>query len=334
MKLEGVISKMAERAKKNIKTIALPESEDVRILKAASIVAFEKIAKIVLIGNKEEILKKCDIENIKIDHENIEIIDPILYKEKETYAELLYELRKGKGMTLEEAKEKIKDNMYFSTTMAKAGDVDGVVSGATHSTADTLRPALQIVKAAQGINSISTFFLMETDKKELGTDGILLFSDCGLIEFPTKEQLVDITIESAKSYRMLTGNEPKVALLSYSTKGSAKSDAIDKMVDVLKLLNEKDLDFDYDGEFQLDAALVLEVAKIKAPESKVAGHANVLIFPNLEAGNIAYKMAQRFGDTLALGPVTQGLNKPINDLSRGSSVNDIVGTIIITCLQA
>jgi len=162
----------------------------------------------------------------------------------------------------------------------------------------------------------------------------LLFSDCGLIEFPTKEQLVDITIESAKSYRMLTGNEPKVALLSYSTKGSAKSDAIDKMVDVLKLLNEKDLDFDYDGEFQLDAALVLEVAKIKAPESKVAGHANVLIFPNLEAGNIAYKMAQRFGDTLALGPVTQGLNKPINDLSRGSSVNDIVGTIIITCLQA
>ena len=175
---------------------------------------------------------------------------------------------------------------------------------------------------------------METPKKQFGDDGVMLFSDCGLIEFPTVDQLVDITIESAQSYRLLTGEEPRVALLSYSTKGSAKNEAIDKLVEVLRILKEKNVDFDVDGEFQLDAAIIPEVAKLKAPDSKVAGKANVLIFPNLEAGNIGYKMAQRFGDALALGPVTQGLKKPVNDLSRGSSVDDIVGTIIVTCIQA
>ena len=247
---------------------------------------------------------------------------------------MLYELRKKKGITLEDARKINEDKVYFATMMVKAGDADGLVSGAIHSTANTLRPALQIIKAAEGINNVSSFFLMETHKKDLGTDGVLVFSDCGLIEFPTVEQLVDITIESAQSYRMLTGFEPKVALLSYSTKGSAKNEAIDKLNVVLEKLKEMNVDFEVDGEFQLDAALIPEVAKIKAPDSKVAGHANVLIFPNLEAGNIGYKIAQRFGDALAIGPVTQGLQKPVNDLSRGSTVEDIVGTIIVTCMQA
>ena len=248
---------------------------------------------------------------------------------------MLYELRKNKGMTLEEAKKINEDKVYFATMMVKANDADGLVSGAIHSTANTLRPALQIIKAADGIKNVSSFFLMETKKKELGENGVLIFSDCGLIEFPTKEQLVvDIAIESAQSYKMLTGYEPKVALLSYSTKGSAKGEAIDKLNEVLNILKEKNVEFDVDGEFQLDAAIIPEVAKLKAPNSSVAGHANVLIFPNLEAGNIGYKMAQRFGDTLAIGPVTQGLKKPVNDLSRGSSVEDIVGTIIVTCMQA
>ena len=242
---------------------------------------------------------------------------------------MLYELRKVKGITLEDAKKMNEDKVYFATMMVRANDADGLVSGAIHSTANTLRPALQIIKAAEGVKNVSSFFLMETPKKELGEDGVLVFSDCGLIEFPTVEQLVDITIESANSYRMLTGNEPKVALLSYSTKGSAKNEAIDKLNEVLKILNTMNLDFEFDGEFQLDAALIPEVAKLKAPDSKVAGHANVLIFPNLEAGNIGYKMAQRFGDALAIGPVTQGLKKPVNDLSRGSSVEDIIGVVAI-----
>ena len=218
--------------------------------------------------------------------------------------------------------------------MVKAGDADGLVSGAIHSTANTLRPALQIIKAREGVGSVSSFFLMESPKTDLGENGVLIFSDCGLIEFPTKEQLVDITCESANSFRQLVGAEPKVAMLSYSTKGSAKNEAIDKLNEVLGMLNEKQVDFAVDGEFQLDAALVPEVAKLKAPGSEVAGHANVLIFPNLEAGNIGYKMAQRFGGCLAIGPVTQGLKRPVNDLSRGSSVEDIVGTIIVTCMQA
>lgn len=334
MNFTGVVSKMAEQVKQDKKKIVLPESEDARVLKAASIVANEGFADIVLIGKEDEILKKCNEENIDFPKSKIEIIDNLTSPKKDYYDNMLYELRKAKGITLEDAKKMNEDKVYFATMMVKANDADGLVSGAIHSTANTLRPALQIIKAAEGVKNVSSFFLMETPKKELGEDGVLVFSDCGLIEFPTVEQLVDITIESANSYRMLTGNEPKVALLSYSTKGSAKNEAIDKLNEVLKILNSMNLDFEFDGEFQLDAALIPEVAKLKAPDSKVAGHANVLIFPNLEAGNIGYKMAQRFGDALAIGPVTQGLKKPVNDLSRGSSVEDIIGTIIVTCMQS
>ena len=334
MELDGIVAKMAQKVKQNLKTIVLPETEDVRVLKAASIILKEEIAKIILIGDENEIKALCQKENIDMSFSKVKIINNLTSSKKEEYANLLYELRKNKGMTLENAHEVIKDKVYFATLMVKANDADGLVSGAIHSTSDTLRPALQVIKAAEGIKNVSSFFLMETPKKQFGDDGVMLFSDCGLIEFPTIDQLVDITIESAQSYRLLTGEEPRVALLSYSTKGSAKNEAIDKLVEVLRILKEKNVDFDVDGEFQLDAAIIPEVAKLKAPDSKVAGKANVLIFPNLEAGNIGYKMAQRFGDALALGPVTQGLKKPVNDLSRGSSVDDIVGTIIVTCIQA
>lgn len=334
MEVYGIVAEMAKKVKINKKKIVLPESEDSRVLKAAAIVAENDYADIVLIGKEEEIKKKCKDENINMPYDKIQIIDNITSSKKEMYDNMLYELRKNKGMTLEEAKKINEDKVYFATMMVKANDADGLVSGAIHSTANTLRPALQIIKAADGIKNVSSFFLMETKKKELGENGVLIFSDCGLIEFPTKEQLVDIAIESAQSYKMLTGYEPKVALLSYSTKGSAKGEAIDKLNEVLNILKEKNVEFEVDGEFQLDAAIIPEVAKLKAPNSSVAGHANVLIFPNLEAGNIGYKMAQRFGDTLAIGPVTQGLKKPVNDLSRGSSVEDIVGTIIVTCMQA
>ncbi len=334
MEISGIVAKMAEKVRKNKKKIVLPESEDPRVLKAAAIVALNDYANIVLIGKREEIEKKCKDENIDMPYDKIEIVDNLTSSKKDEYDTLLYELRKNKGMTLENAKKINEDKVYFATMMVKSDDADGLVSGAIHSTANTLRPALQIIKAADGIKNVSSFFLMETKKKEIGEEGVLIFSDCGLIEFPTKEQLIDITIESAQSYKMLTGYEPKVALLSYSTKGSAKGEAIDKLNDVLNELKERKVDFEVDGEFQLDAAIIPEVAALKAPESKVAGHANVLIFPNLEAGNIGYKMAQRFGDTLAIGPVTQGLKKPVNDLSRGSSVEDIVGTIIVTCMQA
>ena len=333
MEFSGIVAQMAERVKKNRRKIVLPETEDVRVLKAAAIVANGEYADIILIGNEEEIKDTCKKENIQMPYDKIEIIDNMSSSKKALYDKMLYDLRKAKGMTLEMAQKTNEDKVYFATMMVKAGDADGLVSGAIHSTANTLRPALQIIKAAEGVKNVSSFFLMETKKSELGTNGVFIFSDCGLIEFPTKEQLVDITIESAQSYKMLTGYEPKVALLSYSTKGSAKNEAIDKLNDVLGMLNEKQVDFLVDGEFQLDAAIIPEVAALKAPGSKVAGQANVLIFPNLEAGNIGYKMAQRFGNALAIGPVTQGLKKPVNDLSRGSSVEDIVGTIIVTCMQ-
>ena len=334
MELDGIVAYMAEQVKKDQKRIVLPETEDKRVLEAASIVAKNGYAKIVLIGNEEEISKVCNENGIDMPEENVEIVDNLTSNKKDEYANLFYELRKAKGITIEDAQKITEDKVYFGTLMVKNGDADGLVSGAIHSTANTLRPALQIIKAREGIKNVSSFFLMESPKKELGEDGVLIFSDCGLIEFPTEEQLLDIATESAESFKALTGKEPKLAFLSYSTKGSAKNEAIDKLHRVMDKLEENNVDFEYDGEFQLDAALIPEVASLKAPESTVAGHANVLIFPELEAGNIGYKMAQRFGGCLAIGPVTQGLKRPVNDLSRGSTVDDIIGTIIVTCMQA
>lgn len=333
MEFEGLLQKIVEKAKEKRRRIVLPESGDIRVVMAANMIASEQIADVILIGNREEIIRLCHARNVYQLEEAVQVIDPVTDAKTDSYATALYELRKQKGMTIEEAKELMQDNVYFATMMVKAGDADGMVSGAIHSTSDTLRPALQIIKAKPGMKTVSAFFLMETKHRELGENGAFIFADCGLNPFPNEEQLCDITTASVESYHLLVGGTPKVAFLSYSTKGSAKGEAIDKTVRAVNLLKNMDIDFAVDGELQLDAAIIPEVAALKAPESQVAGKANILIFPDLQAGNIGYKIAQRFGGMLALGPITQGLNKPVNDLSRGCSAEDIVGAVAITCLQ-
>lgn len=333
MEFKGVLKEIVEEAKLKKAKIVLPESSDIRVVEAANIIQQEGIADVILIGDKEEIIRLCHAENIYALNENITVINPNTFEKYNYYVNEFYKLRKEKGMTIELAQKLMLDNVYFATMMVKLNEADGMVSGAIHSTSDTLRPALQIIKSKPGIKTVSAFFLMETQNKELGEDGVLLFADCGLNPFPSEDQLCDITLESAKSFRALVKKEPKVAFLSYSTKGSAKSEAIDKTVRVVNTIKNMDIDFDVDGELQLDAAIIPEVAALKAPESKVAGKANILIFPDLQAGNIGYKIAQRFGNMLAIGPITQGLNKPINDLSRGCSPKDIVGAVAITCMQ-
>ncbi len=331
MNFTGIVKDIIDLAKENKRKIAFPESEDIRILKATEYILNYKIANIVLIGNKNNINKICKNNNINID--GVEIIEKETYHKKEEYILNLYELRKHKKITLEDARNMLDDNMYFATMMLKNGDVDGVVSGAIHSTADTLRPALQIIKTNENCKCVSSFFLMQTKNTLLGENGIFIFSDCGLIEFPTEEELVEIALQSANTFKTIVKREPKVALLSYSTKGSKKSEASQKIANVLNKIKSMEIDFDIDGELQLDAAIIPEVASIKVENSSVAGHANVLIFPDIQAGNIGYKIAQRFGNMLALGPITQGLNKPVNDLSRGCNVEDIIGTVALTCLQ-
>lgn len=334
MEFKGIVKKITDEAKKNKKTIILPESNDIRILEATSILCENDICNIVLIGNEKEILHIMKEKNIKLPENNFTIIDNLESEKKEFYSEELYNLRKEKGMTIEKARELMNDNVYFATMMVKLNEADGMVSGAIHSTSDTLRPALQIIKQADNINTVSSFFIMETPNNALGSNGIYIFSDCGLVEEPTPEQFVDIAKSSANSFRNIVGDEPKVAFLSYSTKGSAKSKRIDEIIGVVNDLKNSDVDFEVDGELQLDAAIIPEIAKIKAPDSKVAGNANVLIFPDLQAGNIGYKLVQRFGNAVAIGPITQGLKKPVNDLSRGCNTEDVVGAVAITCIQA
>lgn len=328
----SVIDEIVKKAKLNKKRIVLPESEDLRILKAASKITLDNIADIILVGNKEVILKTCADHNIDIS--NVKIVNNLKSEKLDIYANELYNLRKNKGVTLESAYEMLKDNMYYATMMVKMGDADGMVSGASHSTADTLRPALQIIKSNENVKTVSSFFVMETNNKSLGLDGKFIFADCGLVAYPTKEELVDIVVSSRKTFKDIFQVEPKIAMLSYSTKGSAKHENIDKINDVVSIVKDIDKNIIIDGELQLDAAIIEDVAKLKAPHSDVAGHANILVFPDLDAGNIGYKIAQRFGNMIALGPVTQGLKKPVNDLSRGCNVDDIVGVVAITCLQA
>ena len=334
MEFFGITKDIIERAKLNKKRIVLPESSDLRILKAADIISNEDIADITLVGSLEEIEFLCKVNNINLDFNKIKVENPEISEKREFYINSLYELRKNKGLSMIEAIGLINDNMYFATMMVKVGDCDGLVSGAIHPTADTLRPALQIIKAAEGVKNVSTFFLMDIPNCDLESNGKYVFSDCGLIENPTEQQLADIAIASASSYRSFIGDEPKVAMLSYSTKGSAKGEVIDKVSSAVKLVKEAEVDFDIDGEMQLDAAIIKEVAALKAPTSTVAGHANVLIFPNIEAGNIGYKLVQRFAHATAIGPITQGLAKPVNDLSRGCNVQEIIGAVAVTCVQA
>ncbi len=329
------IEDMKQRAKQSIKTIVLPESEDIRILKGTEIVLNEGFAKIILLGNPEKVISLAKENGINI--EGTQIINPQTSEKLDQYANTLYELRKAKGMTLEDAKKiLIENSRYFATMMVKVGDADGFVSGACNPTSDTLRPALQIIKGAEGVKTVSAFFIMTLKDKEFGENGTLIFADCGMNVDPSADQLADIAVSSSKSFKELISKEsiPRVAMLSYSTKGSAKSELTDKVIEATKLAKEKDPNLIVDGEMQLDAAIIPEVAKLKASGSEVAGRANILIFPNLDAGNIGYKLVQRFAHAEAYGPLCQGLAKPVNDLSRGCSAEDVAGVVAITAVQS
>ena len=326
------IEEMKEKAKKSLKTIVLPEPNDIRVLEAAIRTQKEGFAKVVLVGDKEEAQSIASKKGI--DTSNLEIIEPEKSNNFKEYANTLYELRKAKGMTEQQANELMKDSTYYSMMMVKQGEVDGLVSGAAHSTADTLRPALQILKTAPNTKLVSAFFVMCVPNCKYGEDGVFVFSDCGLNQNPSSEELSEIAISSSKSFKQLIGKEPKIAMLSYSTYGSAKSELVDKVVEATKLVKEKAPELEVDGELQLDAAIIPEVAASKAKGSNVAGKANTLIFPDLNAGNIGYKLVQRLAKAEAYGPLCQGIAKPVNDLSRGCSADDIVGVIAITAVQA
>ncbi len=319
------------RAKADKKTIVLPESMDARIYEAAEKVLKEDFANIIIIGTPEEVEKYSKGYDIT----GATIIDPYTYEKTEEYLNLFVELRKSKGLTYEQARETaLGDYMYYACLMVKAGDADGVVSGACHSTANTLRPSLQIIKTKPGTKLVSAFFLMVVPNCEYGANGTFVFADSGLVQNPDPEELAAIAACSAESFELLVQEEAVVAMLSHSTMGSAKHDDVTKVVEATRICKEQNPDLKVDGELQLDAAIVPEIGESKAPNSSVAGHANVLVFPDLDAGNIGYKLAQRLAKAEAYGPVTQGIAMPINDLSRGCSADDIVGVVAITCVQA
>ena len=326
------IEQIKQRAKQEIKTIVLPEATDARILEAAQIIKEEGYAKVILIGNEEEVRKLANEKNIDLGE--TEIIDPSKSKETERYAKELYELRKAKGMTEEQANQLVLEPVYYGMMMVKLDEADGLVSGAAHSTSDTLRPALQILKTAQGTKLVSAFFVMVVPDCKYGENGTFIFADSGLNEEPDSEKLSEIAISSSKSFEQLVGKEPKVAMLSYSTYGSAHSASTEKVIEATKLVKEKEPNLLVDGELQLDAAIVPEVAEFKAKGSPLKGEANVLVFPDLGAGNIGYKLVQRLAKAEAYGPLCQGIAKPVNDLSRGCSSEDVAGVVAITAVQA
>lgn len=319
------IDKIKDKARINKKRIILPESMDERVIDAAVKANNEGLAHIILIGNPMK----------EIDLNGIEVINPETSEMTENLINKLYELRKEKGMTLDQARELLlTDYMYYACMLVKIGYADGVVSGACHSTANTLRPSLQIIKTKPGVSLVSSFFLMIVPDCEYGESGTFVFGDCGLEQNPTPEKLAAIAGCSAESFKLLVEVEPKVAMLSHSTMGSAAHDDVTKVVEATKLAKEMYPQYKIDGEMQLDAAIIPSVAQSKAPNSEVAGQANVLIFPDLDAGNIGYKLVQRLAKAEAYGPMTQGIAAPINDLSRGCSTDDIVGVIAITAVQA
>ncbi len=325
------IDTMKAKAKANKKTIVLPESMDRRTFEAAASVLAEDVANLIIIGTPEEVNANSE----GLDVSKATIINPFESEKTQGYVDGLVELRKSKGMTPEEAYKLLTtDYMYYACMMVKMGDADGVVSGACHSTANTLRPSLQIIKTKPGTKLVSAFFLMEVPNCEFGENGTFVFGDCGLVQNPNSEELAAIAVSSAESFRSLVGTEPKVAMLSHSSKGSAKHADVDKVVEATKIAKEQAPDLKLDGELQLDAAIVSSVGSSKAPGSDVAGQANVLIFPDLDAGNIGYKLVQRLAKAEAYGPLCQGIAKPVNDLSRGCSASDIAGVIAITAVQA
>ncbi len=328
----SVLDSIKEKAKADVKHILLPEGSEERTVQAARIITDEKIAKVTLLGDEEEIKKVAEEFNVCLC--GIDIINPLTDPDFEHYANGFYELRKAKGMTPEKARETIKNTLFYACMMIKEGKADGMVSGAINTTGNTLRPGLQIIKMAKGINTISSCFIMEIPNKEYGDNGLMLFGDCAININPNPDELASIAIATANTAKTLLGMDPKVAMLSFSTKGSAKHENVDKVTAALAKVKELAPDLDVDGELQADAAMVPKVAALKAPGSKVAGHANVLIFPDLQAGNIGYKLVQRLAGAEAVGPVSQGFAKPINDLSRGCSIADIVSVVAITAVQA
>lgn len=325
------IERIKERARADKKTIVLPESMDRRTFEAAETILKEGIANLIIIGTPEEV----EANSKGLDISGATIINPYTYEKTEEYINLFVELRKSKGLTYEDAKKTaLGDYMYYACLMVKAGDADGVVSGACHSTANTLRPSLQIIKTKPGVKLVSAFFLMVVPNCEYGADGTFIFADSGLEQNPDPEKLAAIAACSAESFELLAEKKAIVAMLSHSTKGSAKHADVDKVVEATKICKEANPELAVDGELQLDAAIVPSVGASKAPGSEVAGKANVLVFPDLDAGNIGYKLVQRLAKAEAYGPVTQGIAKPVNDLSRGCSADDIVGVCAITCVQA
>ena len=328
----SVLDSIKEKAKADVKHILLPEGSEERTVQAARIITDEKIAKVTLLGDEEEIKKVAEKFNVCLC--GIDIINPLTDPDFEHYANGFYELLKAKGMTPEKARETIKNTLFYACMMIKEGKADGMVSGAINTTGNTLRPGLQIIKMAKGINTISSCFIMEIPNKEYGDNGLMLFGDCAININPNPDELASIAIATANTAKTLLGMDPKVAMLSFSTKGSAKHENVDKVTAALAKVKELAPDLDVDGELQADAAMVPKVAALKAPGSKVAGHANVLIFPDLQAGNIGYKLVQRLAGAEAVGPVSQGFAKPINDLSRGCSIADIVSVVAITAVQA
>lgn len=325
------IDKIKEKAKNNKKTIVLPESLEKRTLEAAHRILEENIAKLILIGNENEINNVGNGLNL----EKATIIDPNNFKQMDDYVQTLYDLRKNKGMTQEQAREILISNpLYLGVMMVKIGMADGMVAGAVNSTANVLRPSLQILKTAKGTKLVSSFFVMVVPDCEYGSNGTFIFSDAGLVPNPNSEELAAIAESSAKSFKDLVEEEPYVAMLSFSTQGSGSHPDVEKVVQATQLVKEQNPMLMIDGEFQLDAAIVPSVGAQKAPNSDIAGKANVLIFPDLDAGNIGYKLTQRLAKAEAYGPVTQGIAKPVNDLSRGCTAEDIVGVVAITAVQA
>lgn len=328
-----ILEQMTERAKQNPRRIVLPEGDEPRTLEAANIILKEKIAQLILIGDPVVINRMAEEKGYAYIRE-AKIVNPLTDPKMGEYATLLYELRKAKGMTPEEAAKKAQDPLYLGCLMIKNGDADGELAGARGTTADTIRPAFQILKTKPGVKIVSGAFLMLTSAKHLGEEGMLFFADCAVNPCPNAEELAQIAISTAETARVLGGYEPRVAMLSFSTKGSAKHELIDKVTEATRIAKELAPDLNLDGELQADAALVESVGAKKAPGSPVAGKANVLVFPDLQAGNIGYKLVERFSGADAIGPILQGIAAPVNDLSRGCKVQDIVQMVVITANQA
>ncbi len=329
----NLIELIKENARKNRQRIVLPESHEERTLKAADIAVKEGLADIILLGDPSEILAHA--KSLGLKHiGRARLINPATDEKREPYSRLMAEIRKSKGLTLEDAMNLLNNPLYFSTVMIKSGDADGEVAGADNATGDVLRPAFQFVKTLPGISVVSGAFLMFLKDREFGENGLMVFADCAVHPDPSAPELAEIAISTAKTTRSIARIEPRIAMLSFSTKGSASHEMVDKVVTATRLAREADSSLKIDGELQADAAIVESVAKKKAPGSSIAGKANVLIFPSLESGNIAYKLVQRLAHAEAIGPVLQGMAAPINDLSRGCSVTDIVDLIAITANQA